>query len=219
MADDTRALRERIEERRSDITETVEQIENRIMPGRIVARRSNRVRRTMSGWKDAVLGSDDDPSHRRDPWDAYRSGPAVGAHVEHGEHGGPAGRAGTAVATAHSTLGDTVHDAPEAVRQRTTGNPLTAGAVALGIGWIVGSALPKTQREQALAHRVEPVLGEAAHGVVEQGKALAEELREPAHDAIDHVQRTGAGAAGELSEEATGAVRSVRHDAQGPTAG
>jgi hypothetical protein len=212
MADDTRALRERIEERRSDISETVEQIENRIMPGRIMARRSDRVRRTVSGWKDAVFGSDGGSVALTDPWDAYgasRRTPGPGHDESLVE------RAGAVATSARAAVGDSVHEAPAAVRQRTTGNPVTAGAIALGVGWIIGSSMPKTEREQAVARRVEPALTEAAHAVVEEGKAAVDDLSEPAREALSRVEQTGAEVAAELRDDAKQAARTVREQAQG----
>jgi uncharacterized protein DUF3618 len=38
-----------------------------------------------------------------------------------------------------------------AVRRRTEGNPLAAGLIAFGLGWLTASLLPASKREQQLA--------------------------------------------------------------------
>jgi hypothetical protein len=58
VADRTDELRDDIEERRERIGHTVDQIENRVSPGRVAARTSHKVTRRMSHWKERIMGSD-----------------------------------------------------------------------------------------------------------------------------------------------------------------
>ncbi|WIX84268.1 hypothetical protein QRX50_19710 [Amycolatopsis carbonis] len=50
----------------------------------------------------------------------------------------------SAAASAAETLGET----PKPVRRGTEGNPLAAGLIAFGAGWLVASLLPGTERER-----------------------------------------------------------------------
>lgn len=118
---DTEQLRARIEEQRMGITGTVEQIENRIMPGRIMARRRDSVRRALTDLRDTVLGNDE-PDY-----------------------------SGTSALTSAK---EGVQHAPQTIRRQARGNPMAAGAVALGAGWLVATVLPRTQEERAMARRV-----------------------------------------------------------------
>lgn len=177
---DTEQLRARIEEQRMEITGTVEQIENRIMPSRIMARRRDGVRRTLTDWRDTVFGTDE-PGH-----------PATTSALESAKEG--------------------VQHAPQVIRRQARGNPMAAGAVALGAGWLVATVLPRTQEERAMARRMEPKLAEAASAVKSEGQALASDLEEPARDAVQQVKQTGQEVASEMRDEAKEAASSVRSD-------
>lgn len=195
MAHDTDELRAEIEDRRQEITETVEQIENRIVPSRIMARRRDRMRRRMTDWKDAVFGNDE-PQYRS----AWAPPSAYAAKQDAQDSAGMLGRAGEATTHAFESARDGVEHAPEMIRRQTRGNPMAAGVIALGAGWLVGSMLPKTEEERRLARRLEPALAGTASTVAEEGRSLASDLREPIKEAADEVKQTGQEAAGEIRE-------------------
>ena len=44
--------------------------------------------------------------------------------------------------------------AATAARRQTQGNPLAAGLIAFGVGWLVSSLLPDSQKERELAHQL-----------------------------------------------------------------
>lgn len=211
MAQDTDELRARIEEQRMEITGTVEQIENRILPGRIMARRGDRMRRTLTGWKDNVFGHDE-PQYI-DPWTRPGTATSGRAGADHDGEPGLVGRAGEATAHALDSAKDGVAHAPQMIRRQARGNPMAAGAIALGAGWLVASVLPRTQEERAMARRVEPKLVETAAAVKSEGQALASDLKEPARDAVEQMKQTGQEAASEIRDEAATAASSVRDSA------
>lgn len=198
MAHDADELRARIDQQRSEITGTVEQIENRIMPGRIMARRSDRIRRTLTDWKDVVMGNDE-PDYF-DPRTPDWSGTT--AYV-------PGGQSST-IASAVESGKSTLQQAPAMVRRQARGNPFAAGAIALGAGWLVGSMAPRTRREAALSRRIEPALASAAATVATEGREMMSDLEQPAHDAVDAVRATGREAAADLGAETRHAADEVR---------
>lgn len=214
MAQDTDQLRARLDAQRAEISGTVEQIENRIVPGRIVARRRDRMRRTLTDWKDTIFGNDD-PNYAWDTFGSSSYAPS-GYGSEYGSPSGGEGlvqRAGGAASAAIDSARDGIHDAPETVRRQARGNPMAAGAIALGAGWLIGSLLPKTEQEQIVARRLEPALADAASMVKSEGQALADELQEPARDALDQVKQTGQDAAADVTDEARDAASTVRENA------
>lgn len=220
MAADAEELRARIDEQRSEITGTVEQIENRIMPGRIMARRRDRVRNTLTDWKDAVFGNDE-PEYP-EPWYQYGTGTAwqsgSGARSGHADQRGQQGllpRAGEAASSMAHTVVDTIEDVPTMARRRTRGNPMAAGAVALGVGWIVGGLAPRTRREQAMVRRVEPALATVAAAATTEAQQVVGDLREPAQEALHEVQHAGRDAVDELRDETRQAAGEVRDGATG----
>lgn len=124
---------------------------------------------------------------------------------------GSASDAGASLSSAQSTLTETVTSAPAQVQARTAGNPLAAGLVAFGVGWLVSSLLPATAAEQRAAAKVKetaaPMLSDAA-------KEVADHLKEPAQQAVESVKGTAAEAAGTVREESTSAAQDVKDQAQ-----
>jgi len=59
-----------------------------------------------------------------------------------------------AVSSTASDLGDKLSGAPDQARARTEGNPLAAGLIAFGAGWLVSSLLPATEKEKQAATSV-----------------------------------------------------------------
>ena len=51
---------------------------------------------------------------------------------------------------------DATHDAKRAAKQRTQGNPMAAGLVALGAGWLVGSLLPASTSPDTIGGTLKP---------------------------------------------------------------
>ena len=48
------------------------------------------------------------------------------------------------------------------IRQKSEGNPLAAGLIAFGVGWLASSLIPATRREQQVASQVKEKAGEHA---------------------------------------------------------
>jgi len=102
-----------------------------------------------------------------------------------------------------SSATEAVGNMPEMVRERTEGNPLMAGALAFGMGFLVASILPVSRTEERAAPRVAGAVEPLQHELQEAGKEVAEHLREPAKAAVSQVQAT-----------ATEGVEAVKQEAQ-----
>lgn len=113
-----------------------------------------------------------------------------------------------------SAVGDRASDAPQAVRRQTQGNPLAAGLVALGAGWLLGSLLPASEKERELAaaarDNVEPMLQEGKDAV----RAAAENLKEPAQEALDAVKQSAQDSADTVKDAARSTTAEVKDSAQ-----
>jgi gas vesicle protein len=204
MAQEPDELRAQIDQQRDEISGTIDQIENRINPSHVLARRQDRVKRRLTGWKDSVFGNDepDYPTYR-DPYGASYSS-------ARDDSGGVGQRVGDIA----SSASDVVQHAPSAVRRQTRGNPMAAGAIALGAGWLIGSLLPESGTERRAVRRIEPQLSDAAATVKQEGKALADDLKEPAKQAAHEVKQAGQDAATEIKDHSTQAAHDVK-DATG----
>jgi hypothetical protein len=73
------------------------------------------------------------------------------------------------VAAKFSSAADMASSALEQARKRTWGNPLAAGLVVFGAGWLLSSLLPATEREQQAAAQLKDL-------AVEKGSPVAQQL-------------------------------------------
>lgn len=97
---------------------------------------------------------------------------------------------------------ENVKQAPETVSRRTRGNPLAAGAIAMGAGALLASLLPTTQEERRLVGKIQPGLEDAASGIAQAGRELGEDAADAAREGVSHVTESVKSAGEELAEEA-----------------
>jgi len=124
---------------------------------------------------------------------------------------GSASNAGSNLSSAQSSVNDAVAGAPDQVRSRTAGNPLAAGLIAFGVGWLAGSLLPASSTEKQAAAKVKdtatPMMSDAA-------KEVTENLKAPAQQAVDSVKGTATDAATTIKDEGTSAAQDVKYQAE-----
>src|SRR5690606_31820639 len=124
MAQTARDLRRDLESQRARISHTVDEIENRVVPGRMMARRRYAMRQRLSGLRDRVMGHDDDyygmaygSPYASGSW-TTEAAARYGGHVEQDEGRGIRDQAGHVAEMAReraSEAGDLVREAPEMV--------------------------------------------------------------------------------------------------------
>ena len=98
------------------------------------------------------------------------------------------GRASDVSGSAAESATDTVREIPHQVRSRTAGNPLAAGVIALGIGWLIGSLLPASQPEQQMSQKVKEAVTPQLR---DSASEMAENLREPVQQALQETENAG----------------------------
>lgn len=117
----------------------------------------------------------------------------------------------SSASSAGSSATSTLSDAPATVQRQTAGNPLAAGLIAFGAGWLLGSLLPVTEKEQQAAVQVKesatPVVKDAAQEV-------ADHLKQPAQQAVDAVKDTASSAADTVKDQGMSAAQDVKDQAQ-----
>jgi len=202
MADRTEELREDIERQRQSIGYTVDQIQNRVSPGRITARGRYRVRRWLIDTKDQVMGNDQSEY----PWERWSR-----------DLSDKAGEMSEQAADAMSDVKETVSEAPEKLRQKTQGNPLAVGLIAFGGGMLAGAMLPESKVEGRAMRRVEPALASVAAEASQIGRDVADEVKESAGSSIEQVKEKASSAADNVKEEARDAIDRTKEAAQGET--
>jgi Protein of unknown function (DUF3618) len=225
MAQEPERLEREIEETRRNLGQNVDALADKVSPSRVVERRVERTKNWFSNTKDKVMGSvpgvgSSEPSYGS----SYGSG-AYGDETYSTSGGGLSERAsgvassvgdrasgaassvGERVSDAASSVGDAVSDAPQMLRERTEGNPLAAGLIAFGVGWLASTLIPSSNVEQRAATQVK----EKAQPLVEQAK---EQVQQVASDVKDELQPRAQEAAQSLKESASSAAGSVQDQAK-----
>src|SRR4051812_48166314 len=108
--------------------------------------------------------------------------------------------------SAASSATDALSEAPDRIKDAAGGNPPAPGAVAFGLGVLIGSLAPPTQEEQHLAEEVVPQLQDAATSA---GKELASAVKDQAQQGMDQAKETATNAVQEVKEHATEAASTV----------
>ncbi|MFW3387497.1 UNVERIFIED_CONTAM: DUF3618 domain-containing protein [Kocuria sp. CPCC 205274] len=194
-------IRADIEATRARLGSDVDAVAEKVTPERVVERQKDKVRGkvqdTVHGVRERVMGSSDDEftvggystGDVRDEA-AYRADQARGA----------------------------VQNAPATAKAKTRGNPLAAGLIALGAGWLVGSLLPSTQKEQELvadaADRVQPHAQHAVESAKSAAQEVAQDLKEPAQEAAQSVKETAQSGAQEVKQQGQGEAQHLKSSAQ-----
>ncbi len=122
---------------------------------------------------------------------------------------------------AASSVGHAPGAAATKARRKTQGNPLAAGLIALGAGWLVGSLLPASEKEKqaagSLKEKAQPLVDEAktvaqdtAHELKEPAKQAAQSIKETAVDAKDTVVQEGRSTAEDVKSQAQDSSDAVR---------
>jgi hypothetical protein len=199
MGEETDQLRREIEATRTDISRDVDALTYKASPSRIVGERVDRTRSRLSSVKDRVFGT------------AVDAGGALRDRAS-----SAASTASSTASSAAGTAADAVTEAPDAVRRRTEGNPLAAGLIAFGVGWLVSSLVPPSEAEKRAAAEVTDAAKEHAGPVVEKAKEAAgevgENLKEPAREAVESVRSTAREGAEEVRGQTTASAQEVRDE-------
>lgn len=213
-SDDPEVLRAQIAETRSNLSRDVNALGEAVSPSNVARRQAEKV---TDGVKDAgrslkekIMGSDNSDDN----------GPGLGqrAHGAADAAQGAAQDARHAVADAAGSARDAVSDAPAMARRKTQGNPLAAGLVALGAGWLIGSLLPASERERELAVSAKEQAQEFSQPVMDEAKAMAQDIvddvRPQAEQAVEDLKGTAQEGLDHVKDEASSQAEDVKDSAQ-----
>jgi Protein of unknown function (DUF3618) len=205
---DPDVIRQQIEDTRRELSYDVDALNEKVNPARVVDRRMTAAKGRMTSMKEKVMGSAQHTSAQ-----THGMASNVAGSVQ-----GTASSAAGSVQDAASTAAGAVQQAPDAIVRQTQGNPLAAGLIAFGVGWLVSSLLPATQKEQELAQQAETALRENKDALLAPAKQAAqeigEELKPAAQQAVDEVKTTAQDAAQTVKDEGQSAAQDVKGQAQ-----
>ena len=207
-SNDPEAIRRQIEQTQRELSYDVDALNEKVNPARVVDRRMTAAKGRVARVKEKVMGSAHDTSARTQGVASNAAGSVQGA----------ASSAADSVQNAASSAVETVQQTPDMVVRQTQGNPLAAGLIAFGVGWLVSSLLPASEKEKQLAQQAESAVKEHKDALLEPAKQAAaqmgEELKPAAQQAVDEVKSTAQDAAQTVKDEGQSAAQDVKGQAQ-----
>jgi uncharacterized protein DUF3618 len=188
-------IEQQIERTRTSLSGHVDELEEKVSPGKAVGRRVDRVRSSMTSIKERVMGSSDD---------------GTGVQTVASSTKGAVSSAASNVGDAASSVGQSASQAPQAARRQTHSNPLAAGVIAFGVGWLLSSLAPASEAEKNLALQAEEKAQSAVEPLKEQAQEMAQNLKGPAQQAAHEVTSTAQRAADDVKSTAQEGVAQTR---------
>ncbi len=219
-SDDPDEIRADIERTRAALSDDVDELAEAVNPKNVAQRQVDKVKEAASNVKERVMGSDDDDYDRGAVGtvvDEVSSDREAGAHK--------ASEAKDAVAdkayAARHTVGEkasearyAVRRAPTTVKRKAQGNPLAAGVIAFGLGMLVSSLIPSTEKERKAVSQLQENLEPVKERASEMARDVAGNLREPAQEAAESVKAAATGGAEHVRHEGQSAAAEIKDQAQ-----
>jgi hypothetical protein len=205
---DPEVIRRQIEDTRRELSYDVDALNEKVNPSRVMDRRVSAAKGRVSSLKDKVMGSASDTTSNAQGMASNAAGSAQDL----------ASNAASSVQGAASSAASAVQQAPDMVIRQAQGNPLAAGIIAFGVGWLVSSLLPVSDKETQLAQQAESALREHKDTLLEPakqaGQQMVEELKPAAQQAVEEVKSTAQDAASTVKDQGQSAVQDVQGQAQ-----
>lgn len=205
MSNNPEEIRTDIQRTQSALGRDVDALAEKVDPTKVMERQKDRLRDRVRNVSEKVMGTPDyDPRHD--------------------QSSGALHQASEQLSELKDQAGETVQNIPEKVSSGTRGNPLAAGLIAFGAGWLAATLIPSSRMEQDAAQqakdRAQPLVDEAKSAAQEAGEHLkpqaqeaAQSVKETASRGAEHVKDEGKGHAQDLKEDSQQAARHVKDTA------
>jgi Protein of unknown function (DUF3618) len=205
---DPDVIRRQIEDTRRELSYDVDALNEKVNPARVVDRRVTAAKGKMTNLKEKVMGSAHDTTYHAQGAASNAAGSVQSA----------ASSAADSVQGAAASAATAVQQAPDTIVRQTQGNPLAAGLIAFGVGWLVSSLLPASEKERQLAQQAETAIRENKDALLEPAKQVAQEigdeLKPAAQQAVESVKATAQDAASTVADEGKSAAADVQGKAK-----
>ena len=195
-------IRADIERTRAELSYNVDSLADTANPKNIANRQVDKVKGAVSGVKDRIFGSDEDP------YDDGRLGDTKAALADR------AAGVQSSVQDRASAVGDAVSSAPRRAKEGTRGNPLAAGLIAFGVGLLISGAIPSSEKEQRAVSDLQEKLEPLKEKATETAKEMADNLKEPAQQAVESVKATATEGVQNVKDEGATAKEQVQGQVQ-----
>ena len=213
-------IRAEIERTRHQLGQDVDALAEKVSPTKAVSRQTDRVRDGFISVKENIMGT---PEHHRGP-----SGTDKAKHAAQdaaGQARDYMDQAGDRVSEWADDAQHAVQQAPAQLRGRTAGNPLAAGLIALGAGWLIPSSDAEQQAARRAKDEAAPFLDKAKQQATQVAQEIREQvepeareaaasLKDSAAESAEHLKAEGQDKAQELKSESQDAAQQVKGTAK-----
>jgi ElaB/YqjD/DUF883 family membrane-anchored ribosome-binding protein len=206
-SNDPDEIRADIERTRATLSNDVDDLAESVKPKSVARRQVDKVKDAAGSLKDRVMGSDDDD---------YSSSSTVGDKASAAKDA-VADRAYAArdtVSEKASDAADAVREAPTTLKRKTQGNPLAAGVIAFGLGMLVSSLIPSSEKERRAVSQLQDNLEPVKQKATEVAQDVGENLRPAAQEAAQSVKSTAQEGVENVKQEGQSAAQDVKGQAR-----
>ena len=153
-SNDPDEIRADIERTRAALSDDVDDLAESVKPKNVAGRQVDKVKEAASNIKERVMGSDDDDVSTgavgtvSDKTSSAKDAVADRAYAAKDAVADRAYTAKDTVSEKASGAREVVRQAPRRMKRRAQGNPLAAGLVAFGLGMLVSSLIPSSEKER-----------------------------------------------------------------------
>lgn len=206
-SNDPDEIRADIERTRATLSDDVDDLAESVKPKSVAKRQVDKVKDAAGSLKDRVMGSDDDD---------YSSSSTVGdkASAAKDAVADKAYAARDTMSEKASDAADAVREAPTTLKRKTQGNPLAAGLVAFGLGMLVSSLIPSSEKERQAVSQLQDNLEPVKQKATEVAQDVGESLKAGAQEAAESVKSTAQEGVENVKQEGQSAAQDVKDQAQ-----
>jgi hypothetical protein len=225
-SNDPDQIRADIERTRAALSDDVDDLAESVLPKNVAQRQVDKVKEAASSVKERVMGSDDDDYSASavgtvsDKASSAKEAVADGAYAAKDAVADRAYAARDTVSEKASDAREAVRQTPRRMRRKAQGNPLAAGVIAFGLGMLVSSLIPSTEKEREavsqLQENLEPVKEKASEVARDIGEGLkpaaqdvAESVKTTAQEGVESVKQKGQSAAADVTDQAQASKETV----------
>jgi hypothetical protein len=207
-SNDPDEIRADIERTRATLSGDVDELAESVKPQNVAGRQMDKIKDAVGSVKERVMGSDeDDYSGSAVDTVSDEAGSARNAMTDN------AYAAKDAVGQKAYEAREAVSQAPTTVKRKAQGNPLAAGVIAFGLGMLVSSLIPSTEKEREAVSQLQDSLGPLKDKASEVAGDVAGNLRQPAQEAAASVKTTATEGAQNVQQEGQSAAQDVKDQA------
>ena len=200
-------IRADIERTRATLSNDVDDLAESVKPQSVARRQVDKVKDAVGNVKDRVMGSDDEDYSSSTVGDKASAAKDVVADKAYA--------AKDTVSDKAYQAGEAVRETPTTVKRKTQGNPLAAGVIAFGLGMLVSSLIPSSEKERQAVSQLQENLEPVKQKATEVARDMGESLRPAAQEAAESVKGTAQESVESLKQEGQSAAQDVKDQTKG----